>query len=56
MAEGTTAVVANAVKGVALDGVLTELTALIPVVIPVCISFLAIRKGISFLIGTLQSA
>lgn len=52
----TTAVVAKAIESVALDGVLNEMVALIPVVIPVAISFLAIRKGIGFLLGTLQSA
>lgn len=51
-----TAIVANAIKDVALTGVLTEVTALIPVVLPVAIGFLAVRKGISFLMGTLQNA
>ena len=51
-----TAIVANAIKDVTLTGVLTEVTALIPVVLPVAIGFLAVRKGISFLMGTLQNA
>lgn len=39
-----------------LQGVLNEITGLLPVVIPVTISFIAVRKGISFLIGTLHGA
>ncbi len=39
-----------------LQGVLNEITGLLPVIIPVTISFIAIRKGISFLIGTLHGA
>lgn len=52
----STAIVAKAIEGVALNGVLTEVTALIPVVLPVAIGFLAVRKGIGFLMGTLQNA
>lgn len=39
-----------------LKGVLNEITGILPIVIPTLISFIAIRKGISFLIGTLQGA
>lgn len=39
-----------------LQGVLNEITQLLPIVIPVTISFIAVRKGISFLIGTLKGA
>lgn len=39
-----------------LNGVLDELLGVIPVVIPVAISFLAVRKAISFVWGMLQSA
>ena len=39
-----------------LKGVLNEITGLLPIIIPVTISFIAIRKGINFLIGTLQGA
>ncbi len=38
------------------NGVLNEITGLLPVIIPVTISFIAVRKGISFLIGTLRGA
>lgn len=39
-----------------VNGVLAEVVALIPTVIPVAISFIAIRKGISFVLGLLRSA
>lgn len=39
-----------------LGGVLDEIVGLLPVVIPVMVSFIALRKGISFLQGILHSA
>ncbi len=39
-----------------LKGVLSEITGLLPVVIPVMISFIAIRKGIAFVQSILHSA
>ncbi len=39
-----------------LGGVLNEITGLLPVVIPVMIGFIAIRKGIAFLQNVLHSA
>ncbi|MCM1233374.1 MAG: hypothetical protein NC489_24930 [Ruminococcus flavefaciens] len=39
-----------------LKGVLAEITGLLPVVIPVMISFIAIRKGISFLQSVMRGA
>lgn len=39
-----------------LQGVLSEITGLLPTVIPVMISFIAIRKGISFVQNILHSA
>ena len=39
-----------------LGGVLDEITGLLPIVIPVMIGFIAVRKGISFLRNILQSA
>ena len=39
-----------------LSGVLSEITALLPVCIPVMISFIAIRKGIAFVQHVLHSA
>lgn len=39
-----------------LGGVLDEVVSLLPVCIPVMISFIALRKGISFVQGILHSA
>lgn len=39
-----------------LSGVLNEITGLLPVVIPVMITFIAVRKGIAFLQNILHSA
>ena len=39
-----------------LGGVLTQIINLLPVVLPVMISFIALRKGISFVTGMLHSA
>ena len=46
----------SAVSGSNIGGVLDGVTGLLPTVLPVCIGFLAIRKGISFLLGMLRSA
>lgn len=43
-------------NAIALDTVLSEVIGLLPVVIPVMIGFIALRKGISFLQGILHSA
>ena len=47
---------ADIVTSSMLSGVLDEITGMLPVVIPVMISFIALRKGISFLQGVLHSA
>lgn len=39
-----------------LQGVLTEITGLLPVVIPVMITFIAVRKGIAFVQSILHAA
>lgn len=39
-----------------LSGVLDEITGLLPIVVPVMIGFIAIRKGIAFLQSVLHSA
>lgn len=39
-----------------LNGVLDEIVALLPTVLPVMVGFIALRKGISFVQGILQSA
>lgn len=54
--EAATPVLKTAVTASDLQGVLSEVTALLPTVIPVMIGFIAIRKGISFLQGILHSA
>lgn len=47
---------ASVVTAEMLGGVLDEIVALLPVCIPVMISFIALRKGIAFVRGILQSA
>ena len=56
--DGTTAVagLADIVTSDMLSGVLNEIVDLLPVVIPVMIGFIGLRKGISFLQGVLHSA
>jgi hypothetical protein len=44
------------ITGTMLSGVLDELVGLLPVVIPVMISFIALRKGIAFVQSILHSA
>lgn len=39
-----------------LSGVLDEIVGLLPVIIPVSITFIAVRKGLSFLFGALRKA
>ena len=43
-------------NAIALSGVLNEVVGLLPVVIPVMVGFIALRKGISFLQNILHSA
>ena len=49
-------IVANALKDVALTGALTEIVSLIPLLAPVAIGYLAIRKAWSFVMGVLSAA
>ncbi|MGN9018432.1 hypothetical protein ACTNBM_04830 [Lachnospiraceae bacterium HCP1S3_C3] len=49
-------VLKTALTGVDLNTVLSEVTGLLPVVLPVMVGFIAIRKGVSFLQGILHSA
>lgn len=48
--------VATAINGVDLSSILEEVVSLLPVVLPTIVAFLGIRKGISFLIGSLRRA
>lgn len=57
--EGTTAVtsvLAKVVTDEMLSGVLNEVIGLLPVCIPVMITFIALRKGIAFVQSILHSA
>lgn len=51
-----TTVLSGVVNAGMLEGVLEEITGLLPIIIPVMISFIAVRKGISFLRNILHSA
>lgn len=52
----TTAVLSKVVTADMLSGVLSEITSLLPIVIPVMIGFIAIRKGIAFVQHILHAA
>lgn len=49
-------IIDTALAGIQLNGVLDEVINLLPTVLPIAIGFLAIRKGLSFLMGVLRSA
>lgn len=44
----------TALDGVSMSGITAEIISVLPIVIPVAITVLALRKGISFLFGTLR--
>ena len=48
--------VATAINGVDLSGILQEIVSLLPVILPTVVGFIGVRKGISFLIGSLRRA
>ncbi len=50
------AVLAGVVTNSMLSGVLNEVIGLLPVVVPVMITFIGLRKGISFIQSILHSA
>ena len=52
----TTGTLAGIVTADMIGGVLDEIVGLLPVIIPVMIGFIGLRKGISFLQGVLHSA
>ncbi len=56
MTETATSVVAKALENVEMGGVLNEYLALLPIMIPIAITFIAARKGVSFVLGTLRNA
>lgn len=47
-------VIAGALSGVDLGIITTEFLSIIPMVLPVALTLLAVRKGLSFLFGTLR--
>lgn len=50
------AVLGATLKKTQLSAVLSELVAVLPILLPVLITFIAIRKGIKFILGTLRTA
>ncbi len=59
MGEGATTTATNlstVVTAEMMNGVFDQIIDLLPVCIPVMVSFIALRKGISFVRGILQSA
>lgn len=52
----TTGTLSTVVTAESMNGVMTEITSLLPIVIPVLVGFIAIRKGIAFVRGILRSA
>lgn len=44
----------SALTSVTLTGITTEIIGVLPIVLPVAITVLALRKGIAFLFGTLR--
>ena len=45
---------ATALENVTLSGITAEITGVLPIVLPVAVTVRALRKGISFLMGTLR--
>ena len=54
--EASRTVLSGVVTSNLLSGVLNEVVGLLPVCIPVLITFIALRKGIAFVQSILQSA
>ena len=54
--DATTGVLSAIVSADMISGVLDEIVGLLPVIVPVMIGFIGLRKGISFLQGVLHSA
>lgn len=52
----TTSVLGDVITNDMLSGVLDEIISLLPVCIPVMITFIALRKGIAFIQSILRSA
>lgn len=54
--EAATTTLAGIVTGEMVSGVLNEIVGLLPIVLPVMITFIGLRKGISFISSVLHSA
>lgn len=52
----TTNALSTIVTAEMCSGVLDEVVGLLPVILPVAIGFIAIRKGVSFVLGMLRAA
>ena len=50
----TSNTVATAIQGVDLSGILNEILALHPTLLPIIVAFIGVRKALSFLIGSLR--
>lgn len=46
----------TALTGVSMAGISSEITGVLPIVLPVAITMIALRKGINFLFGVLRGA
>lgn len=49
-------IIAGALSGVDLTVITTEILSIVPMVLPVALTLLAVRKGLNFLFGTLRGA
>lgn len=56
VAESGVTQLSSIVTGEMMQGVFTQITGLLPVVIPVMVGFIGLRKGIQFLQSVLHSA
>ena len=54
--EGAATTLASVVTSDMIKGVFNEILSLLPVIIPVSVGFIGVRKGISFLFGSLRQA
>lgn len=52
----TTSVLSQSVTADMMNGVMNEVISLLPVVIPVMVTFIGIRKGVSFVVSVLRKA